>query len=95
MRIFIILSLVTLAVADIKYYTTADDNIDMDTLMKNSELPIIYVPLLGTGLLSEQEGLGHSSHAGPVRIGNFTHTIELLRRLMQVSSRCFPSPQSS
>ncbi|KAI8434547.1 hypothetical protein MSG28_003095 [Choristoneura fumiferana] len=37
-------------------------------------------PLLGTGLLSEQEGLGHSSHAGPVRIGNFTRTIELLRR---------------
>ncbi|KAI8420913.1 hypothetical protein MSG28_008080 [Choristoneura fumiferana] len=36
----------------------------------------IYVPLLGTGLLSEQEGLGHSSHAGPVRIGNFTRTIE-------------------
>ncbi|KAI8421205.1 hypothetical protein MSG28_008269 [Choristoneura fumiferana] len=41
----------------------------------------IYVPLLGTGLLSEQEGLGDSSHAGPVRIGNFTRTIELLRRL--------------
>ncbi|KAI8431389.1 hypothetical protein MSG28_015921 [Choristoneura fumiferana] len=41
----------------------------------------IFVPLLGTGLLSEQEGLGHSSHAGPVRIGNFTHTIELLRRV--------------
>ncbi|KAI8421678.1 hypothetical protein MSG28_009667 [Choristoneura fumiferana] len=40
----------------------------------------IYVPLLGTGLLSEQEGLGYSSHAGPVRIGNFTRTIELLRR---------------
>ncbi|KAI8431888.1 hypothetical protein MSG28_004446 [Choristoneura fumiferana] len=39
----------------------------------------IYVLLLGTGLLSEQEGLGHSSHAGPVRIGNFTRTIELLR----------------
>ncbi|KAI8420770.1 hypothetical protein MSG28_007983 [Choristoneura fumiferana] len=36
----------------------------------------IYVPLLGTGLLSEQEGLGHSSHAGPVRIGNFARTIE-------------------
>ncbi|KAI8420472.1 hypothetical protein MSG28_008959 [Choristoneura fumiferana] len=34
----------------------------------------------GTGLLSEQEGLGHCSHAGPVRIGNFTRTIELLRR---------------
>ncbi|KAI8434403.1 hypothetical protein MSG28_012441 [Choristoneura fumiferana] len=31
----------------------------------------IYVPLLGTGLLSEQEGLGHSFLAGPVRIGNF------------------------
>ncbi|KAI8421984.1 hypothetical protein MSG28_009890 [Choristoneura fumiferana] len=41
----------------------------------------IYVPLLGTGLLSEQEGLGHSSHAGPVRIGNFARTIESLRRL--------------
>ncbi|KAI8427173.1 hypothetical protein MSG28_014785 [Choristoneura fumiferana] len=40
----------------------------------------IYVPLLGTGLLSEQEGLGHSSHAGPVRIGNFARTIESLRR---------------
>ncbi|KAI8423277.1 hypothetical protein MSG28_014302 [Choristoneura fumiferana] len=43
-----------------------------------AQLPI-HVPLLGTGLLSEQEGLGHSSHAGPVRIGNFTRTIELLR----------------
>ncbi|KAI8441017.1 hypothetical protein MSG28_009290 [Choristoneura fumiferana] len=40
----------------------------------------IHVPLLGTGLLSEQEKLGYSSHAGPVRIGNFTRTIELLRR---------------
>ncbi|KAI8429304.1 hypothetical protein MSG28_007801 [Choristoneura fumiferana] len=39
----------------------------------------IYVPLLGTGLLSEQEGLGHSSHAGPVRIGNLARTIESLR----------------
>ncbi|XP_047521471.1 ejaculatory bulb-specific protein 3-like [Pieris napi] len=38
MRIFIILSLVALAVADITYFTTADDNIDLDTLMKNSEL---------------------------------------------------------
>ncbi|KAI8433592.1 hypothetical protein MSG28_015613 [Choristoneura fumiferana] len=38
----------------------------------------IHVPLLGTGLLSEQEGLGHSSHAGPVRIGNFARTIESL-----------------
>ncbi|KAI8427260.1 hypothetical protein MSG28_014853 [Choristoneura fumiferana] len=27
----------------------------------------IYVPLLGTGLLSEQESLGYRSHAGPVR----------------------------
>ncbi|KAI8441814.1 hypothetical protein MSG28_005500 [Choristoneura fumiferana] len=34
--------------------------------------PSLYVPLLGTGLLSEQEGLGYSSHAGPVRIGNHT-----------------------
>ncbi|KAI8436998.1 hypothetical protein MSG28_010400 [Choristoneura fumiferana] len=41
----------------------------------------IYVPLLGTGLLSEQKGLGYSSHAGPARIVNFTRTIELLRRL--------------
>ncbi|KAI8423881.1 hypothetical protein MSG28_012882 [Choristoneura fumiferana] len=41
----------------------------------------IYVPLLGTGL-SEQEGLGHSSHAGPVRIGNFARTIESLRRCL-------------
>ncbi|CAH4030399.1 unnamed protein product [Pieris brassicae] len=32
------MSLVALAVADIKYYTTADDNIDVDALMKNSEL---------------------------------------------------------
>ncbi|KAI8420631.1 hypothetical protein MSG28_007875 [Choristoneura fumiferana] len=55
----------------------------------------IYVPLLGTGLLSKQEGLGRSSHAGPVRIGNFTRTIELLRCFVQDSSRCFPSPQSS
>ncbi|KAI8434526.1 hypothetical protein MSG28_012527 [Choristoneura fumiferana] len=46
--------------------------------MSKSSQPI-YVPLLGTGLLSEQEGLGYSSHAGPVRIGNFTRTIELLR----------------
>ncbi|KAI8424488.1 hypothetical protein MSG28_002959 [Choristoneura fumiferana] len=46
----------------------------------------IYVPLLGTGLLSEQEGLGHSSHAGPVRIGNFTRTIELLRSAFDTSS---------
>ncbi|XP_022128510.2 ejaculatory bulb-specific protein 3 [Pieris rapae] len=38
MRVFIILSLVVLAVADIQYYTTADDNIDIETLMKNSEL---------------------------------------------------------
>ncbi|KAI8432525.1 hypothetical protein MSG28_013522 [Choristoneura fumiferana] len=44
----------------------------------------IYVPLLGTGLLSEQEGLGLSSHAGPVRIGNFARTIELLRSLKSV-----------
>ncbi|KAI8437760.1 hypothetical protein MSG28_011994 [Choristoneura fumiferana] len=43
----------------------------------------IYVPLLGTGLLSEQEGLGHSSHAGPVRIGNFARTIESLRRFLE------------
>ncbi|KAI8437886.1 hypothetical protein MSG28_010568 [Choristoneura fumiferana] len=41
--------------------------------------PPIYVPLLGTGLLSEQEGLGHSSHAGSVRIRNFARTIESLR----------------
>ncbi|KAI8436414.1 hypothetical protein MSG28_010010 [Choristoneura fumiferana] len=46
----------------------------------------IYVPLQGRGLLSEQEGLGHSSHAGPVRIGNFTRTIELLRRGRPLSS---------
>ncbi|KAI8438906.1 hypothetical protein MSG28_011235 [Choristoneura fumiferana] len=46
---------------------------------KSVNIKPIYVPLLGTGLLSEQEGLGHSSHAGPVRIGNFTRTIELLR----------------
>ncbi|KAI8432421.1 hypothetical protein MSG28_004815 [Choristoneura fumiferana] len=37
--------------------------------------------LLGTGVLSEEEGLGSSSYAGPVRIGNLTHTIELLRIL--------------
>ncbi|KAI8433708.1 hypothetical protein MSG28_015703 [Choristoneura fumiferana] len=47
----------------------------------------IYVPLPGTGLLSEREGLGRSSHAGPVRIENFTHTIELLSRLTVQSSK--------
>ncbi|KAI8420150.1 hypothetical protein MSG28_008721 [Choristoneura fumiferana] len=46
----------------------------------------IYVPLLGTGLLSEQDGLGYNSHAGPVRIGNFTRTIESLRRFLAVFS---------
>ncbi|KAI8440532.1 hypothetical protein MSG28_001780 [Choristoneura fumiferana] len=51
----------------------------MSTITQWGSQPI-YVPLLGTGLLSEQEGLGRSSHAGPVRIGNFTRTIELLRR---------------
>ncbi|KAI8437643.1 hypothetical protein MSG28_011894 [Choristoneura fumiferana] len=44
----------------------------------------IYVPLLGRGLLSEQEGLGHSSHAGPVRVGNFTHTIEFASQVLEV-----------
>lgn len=34
----------------------------------------IYVLLLGTGLLSVREHLGHSSHGEPVRIGNCTHT---------------------
>ncbi|KAI8421291.1 hypothetical protein MSG28_008327 [Choristoneura fumiferana] len=47
--------------------------------LESSSSQPVYVPLLGTGLLSEQEGLGHSSHAGPVRTGNFTYTIELLR----------------
>ncbi|KAI8435737.1 hypothetical protein MSG28_003979 [Choristoneura fumiferana] len=37
------------------------------SLTKSSVQLPIYVLLLGTGLLSEQEGLGHSSHAGPVR----------------------------
>ncbi|KAI8424658.1 hypothetical protein MSG28_003085 [Choristoneura fumiferana] len=50
------------------------------TAASRAAIKPIYVPLLGTGLLSEQEGLGYSSHAGPVRIGNFTRTIELLRR---------------
>ncbi|KAI8431294.1 hypothetical protein MSG28_015848 [Choristoneura fumiferana] len=54
-----------------------------------------YVTLLGTGLLSEPEVLGRSSHAGPMRIGKFTYTIELLRRFVQASSRCFPLPCSS
>lgn len=44
----------------------------------------IYVFLMGTGFLSEREGLDRSSHTGPESTGNFipsyTH-IELLRRL--------------
>ncbi|KAI8432042.1 hypothetical protein MSG28_004561 [Choristoneura fumiferana] len=44
----------------------------------------IYVPLQGTGLPSEREGLGSSSHAGPVLIGNFTHTIEWLRSSISI-----------
>lgn len=47
----------------------------------------IYAPLLDSGLLSEREGFGSSSHAGRVRVGN-TDTVELLRRLCS-SSRLF------
>lgn len=47
----------------------------------------IYAPLLDSGLLSEREGFGSSSHAGPVRVGN-TDTVELLRRVCS-SSRLF------
>lgn len=47
----------------------------------------IYVFLMGTGFLSEREGLDRSSHTGPESTGNFipsyTH-IELLRRLGQL-----------
>lgn len=34
----------------------------------------IYVPLLGTGVLSVRDGLSYCSHADPVGIGNFTRT---------------------
>ncbi|KAI8431911.1 hypothetical protein MSG28_004462 [Choristoneura fumiferana] len=66
--------------ADRSFDPFADAPVDGVIAAQCSVQPI-YVPLLGTGLLSEQEGLGHSSHAGPVRIGNFTRTIELLRRV--------------
>lgn len=33
--------------------------------------------------------LSDSSHAGPVRIENFTDTTDFLSRRVQVSSRCF------
>lgn len=36
-------------------------------------IPPIYVPLLDTCLLSQEEGLSCSSNAGPVLIGNCTH----------------------
>ncbi|KAI8439854.1 hypothetical protein MSG28_001323 [Choristoneura fumiferana] len=65
-----------------------------ETVSDNTRQPI-YVPLLGTGLLSEQEGLGDSFHAGPVRIGNFTRTIELLRSQYNHHILCpFPSPHA-
>ncbi|KAI8433734.1 hypothetical protein MSG28_015721 [Choristoneura fumiferana] len=52
----------------------------------------IYVPLLGTGILSEQEGLGHSSHAGPVRIGIGSFHQEILpnisRKLNEATVKC-------
>ncbi|KAI8435738.1 hypothetical protein MSG28_003980 [Choristoneura fumiferana] len=47
----------------------------------------IYVLLLGTGLLSEQEGLGHSSHAGPVRFA------VRLKLISADSLRCAPYVQ--
>lgn len=41
---------------------------------------------LGTGLQSKLEDLGHNSHVSPVRVENFTCTVELLRKFLQVSS---------
>lgn len=38
----------------------------------------LYIPLLGTDLLSPWEGLGRRSHAISERTGNFAHPVELL-----------------
>lgn len=62
-----------------------------ETFVAKRFRPRMHVPVLGTGLLSESEGLVHSSHAGPERIEMFTYTIELLRRFVVVSSRKTPS----
>lgn len=40
-------------------------------------------------IISDWEGLGHSSLAGPVRSRNFTNSIVFLRRFVQVFSRFF------
>ncbi|KAI8426936.1 hypothetical protein MSG28_014606 [Choristoneura fumiferana] len=52
---------------------------DVSWLISSSPRPI-FVPLQDTDLLSEREGLSSSSRAGPVRIGNFTHSILFLCR---------------
>ncbi|KAI8441523.1 hypothetical protein MSG28_015111 [Choristoneura fumiferana] len=67
--------LVTLRSARALFVTTGDGRGPAHDPRPRPRSPI-YVPLLGTLLLSEQEGLGHSSYMGPVRIENFTRTID-------------------
>lgn len=49
---------------------------------------VLYVPVMDTEL-SEWEGLGRSSYANLVRIGNFTCTIELLREFVSNARSLF------
>ncbi|KAI8441272.1 hypothetical protein MSG28_014911 [Choristoneura fumiferana] len=85
---FFILALIGLGINLARFW------IDLKKTHQPPQKPI-YVPLLGTGLLSEQEGLGHSSHAGPVRIGNFTRAIEFLRRYKRVLQVVGPCARSA
>lgn len=74
------------------------NTVDFDMYVFISLFLSLYIFMCNPDLLSDRfgiRGLGLCSFADPVQFENFTHTVKLFRKFLQVPWRFFPSPLSS